>query len=152
MNLYEAERQAKLLMTAHGITQQGWRFEWDNAVRRFGQTRYNDRVISLSRKLTVQRSVDSVRNTMLHEIAHVKAGYKNGHNATWRSIAISIGCDGKRCSDDPIEIEYKYIAKCPNGHLGKRYVRKPRASSRPRSCGKCSNVYNPKYALKVVAL
>lgn len=152
MNLLEAERQAKMLMAAHGIIQEGWRFEWDNAVRRFGQTRYGTKTISLSRKLTVQRSVDSVRNTVLHEIAHVKAGHKNGHNAIWRSIAISIGCDGKRCSDDHIEIDYKYIAKCPNGHLGKRYVRKPRASSRPRSCGKCSPVYNAKYTLRIVAL
>lgn len=152
MDLFAAERNARLLMSAHGLTAKGWRFEWDNAARRFGQCRYTTKTISMSRKLTVQRTEDAVRNTMLHEIAHALVGSAAGHGYVWQAKAISIGCDGKRCSDDPIQIDYKYVAKCPNGHLGKRYVRKPRASSRPRSCGKCSPYYNPNYALSVVAI
>jgi predicted SprT family Zn-dependent metalloprotease len=149
MDLFTAERNARMLMAAHGLT--GWTFQWDRAARRFGQCRYSTRTISMSAPLTKNRDANAVRNTMLHEIAHALTP-GHGHDAVWRAKAISIGCDGKRCSDDPIEIDYKYIAKCPNGHLGKRYVRKPRATSRPRSCGECSPVYNPKYALKVVAL
>ncbi|WNN94798.1 SprT-like protease [Streptomyces phage Phredrick] len=151
MDLFNAERQAKLLMAAHGLIDKGWRFEWDNAARRFGQCRYSTKTISMSRQLTVQRSADAVRNTMLHEIAHALTP-GSGHNAIWRAKAISIGCDGRRCSDDKVEVDYKYVAKCPNGHISKKYLRKPRAFARPRSCGTCSPVYNAKYAIRVVAI
>lgn len=150
MDLFNAERHAKLLMAAHGLTDKGWRFEWDNAARRFGQCRYSTKTISMSRQLTIQRSEASVRNTMLHEIAHaLTPGHK--HDAVWRAKAISIGCDGNRCSDDKVEVAYKYVAKCINGHVAAKYLRKPRAIQR-KSCGKCSRSYNPKYALKVYAL
>lgn len=151
MDLFYAERQAKLLMAAHGLTDKGWRFEWDNAARRFGQCRYSTKTISMSRQLTKQRTEASVRNTMLHEIAHALTPGA-GHGYEWRMKAIAIGCDGKRCSDDKVEVEYKYVAKCPNGHVAKKYLRKPRTSARSRSCGTCSPVYNPKYAIKVYAI
>ncbi|AXH68917.1 SprT-like protease [Streptomyces phage SparkleGoddess] len=152
MDLFTAERNAKLLMAAHGLTEKGWRFEWDNAARRFGQCRYGTKTISMSRQLTMQRSPESVRNTMLHEIAHALVGHAAGHGRIWQAKAISIGCDGKRCSDDKVEVAYRYVAKCPSGHISKKYLRKPRASARPRSCGTCSPVYNPKYAIRVVAI
>ncbi|AXH49342.1 SprT-like protease [Streptomyces phage Blueeyedbeauty] len=150
MDLFTAERNAKLLMAAHGLV--GWRFEWDNAARRFGRCTYSTRTISMSRQLTVQRTEMAVRNTMLHEIAHALVGPGHGHDAVWRAKAISIGCDGKRCSADKVEVNYKYVAKCPNGHISRKYLRKPRASARGRSCPICSPVYNAKYAIRVVAI
>jgi predicted SprT family Zn-dependent metalloprotease len=151
MDLFNAERQAKLLMAAHGLIDKGWRFEWDNAARRFGQCRYGSKTISMSRQLTKQRTPEAIRNTMLHEIAHALVGPGHGHNAVWRAKAISIGCDGNRCSSDNVEVNYKYAAKCPNGHIAGKYLRKPRTVTR-KSCGKCSSTYNPKYALKLVYL
>jgi len=38
----------------------------------------------------------SVRNTILHEIAHALTPNHN-HNKFWKRKAIEIGCDGKRC-------------------------------------------------------
>ena len=150
MDLFTAERNAKLLMAAHGLTDKGWRFEWDNAARRFGQCRYSTKTISMSRQLTTQRSEAAVRNTMLHEIAHaLTPGARQGYE--WRMKALAIGCDGKRCSDDKVDVAYKYVAKCDNGHVAAKYLRKPRAIQR-KSCGKCSRSYNPKYALKVYVL
>ena len=151
MDLFNAERNAKLLMTAYGLTDKGWRFEWDNAARRFGQCRYSTKTISMSRQLTIQRSPDAIRNPMLHEIAHALTP-GHGHDAVWRAKAISLGCDGKRCSADKVEVNYKDVAKCPVGHVSKKYWRKPRASAMPRSCGKCSTSYNPKYVLKVYSI
>lgn len=150
MDLFNAERQAKLLMTAHGLIDKGWRFEWDNAARRFGQCRYSTKTISMSRQLTIQRSADAIRNTMLHEIAHALTP-GSGHSTVWQAKAISIGCDGKRCSDDDVQVNYKYVAKCPSGHVAGKYLRKPRTITR-KSCGKCSRSYNPAYALKLFAL
>lgn len=150
MDLFNAERNAKLLMTAYGLTDKGWRFEWDNAARRFGQCRYSTKTISMSRQLTIQRSPDAIRNTMLHEIAHALTP-GHGHDAVWRAKAISLGCDGKRCSADKVEVNYKYVAKCVNGHVAAKYLRKPRTIQR-KSCGKCSTSYNPKYVLKVYSI
>lgn len=149
MDLFEIERQTKLLMTAHGLV--GWTFEWDNAQRRFGQTRYSTRTISLSRKLTPQRSMTAIRNTVLHEIAHALVGPGHGHNEVWRTKAISIGCDGKRCSNDQVKVSYKYVAKCPFGHVAGKYLRKPRTITR-KSCGKCSSRYDARYALALYSI
>ena len=92
MDLFTAERNAKLLMAAHGLTDKGWRFEWDNAARRFGQCRYSTKTISMSRQLTAQRSEAAVRNTMLHEIAHaLTPGARHGYEL--RMKALAIGCD-----------------------------------------------------------
>lgn len=150
MNLLEAERESKLLMTAYGLTEKGWRFEWDNAARRFGQCRYSTKTISMSRQLAIQRPRDKVRNTMLHEIAHALTP-GHGHDAVWRAKAISIGCDGKRCSDEPVSVNYNYAAVCNNGHVAAQYIRRPRTLGK-KSCGKCSRSYNPKYSLKLVTI
>lgn len=152
MDLFTAQRNANMLMAAYGLTEKGWRFKWDNAARRFGQCHYGNKTISMSRQLTVQRSEASVRNTMLHEIAHALVGPGAGHGPIWQAKAISIGCDGNRCSNDKVEVAYKYVAKCPNGHIAKKYLRRPRASSSAKSCGTCSPVYNAKYAIKVYAI
>jgi predicted SprT family Zn-dependent metalloprotease len=145
MDLFQAERQAKLLMAAHGLT--GWRFEWDNAKSRFGRCRHSDRLISLSRVLTVQRTEEAVRNTVLHEIAHALVGASHGHDAVWRRKALSIGCDGKRCSADKVEVSYKWHGLCPNGHIIKRH-RKPSGN---RACGKCSRSFDPRFLIRWVA-
>ena len=149
MNLFEAERNARALMHLHGL--HGWTFKWDNAARRFGQCRYSTRTISMSRQLTVQRSADAVRNTMLHEIAHALTP-GHGHDAVWRTKAISLGCDGKRCSADDVVVKYNYIAKCPAGHVAAQYIRRPKANARAKSCGKCSPRFDARYLVKVVPL
>lgn len=151
MNLYEAERQARALLAIHGLTERGWRFEWDNAARRFGRCTYTTKTITMSRQLTVQRTPQAVGNTMLHEIAHALVGPGFGHGPVWRAKALELGCDGKRCSSDNVEVKYKYVAKCAAGHVAGKYLRRPRAIAQ-RSCGKCSRTYNPKYALKVYAI
>lgn len=149
MDLFSAERNAKLLMAAHGLTEKGWRFQWDNAARRFGQCRYSTKTISMSQQLTKQRSADAVRNTMLHEIAHALTP-GHGHDAVWRAKAISLGCDGRRCSADKVEVKYNWLAKCPNGHVPAKYIRKPRATARAKSCPRCSPVFDRRFVLKYV--
>jgi predicted SprT family Zn-dependent metalloprotease len=145
MDLFRAEREAKMLMAAHGLT--GWRFEWDNAKRRFGRCRHSDRLISLSRVLTVQRTEDAVRNTMLHEIAHALVGASHGHNEVWRRKALSIGCDGRRCSADKVEMTYKWHGVCPNGHTIKRH----RKSKGDQSCVRCHPTFDRRFLIRWVA-
>lgn len=148
MNLIQAERMARKLMLDHGLY--GWNFKWDNAARRFGQCNYSTATISMSRKLTVQRTEDAVRNTILHEIAHALTPGA-GHGPRWRAKALAIGCNGKRCSDDPVEVKPNWIGKCPNGHTAGTRLRRPSAKAAPRSCGKCSPVFDKRYLIRWVA-
>lgn len=148
MNLILAERMIRKLMLDHGLY--GWNFKWDNAARRFGQCDYSTHTISMSRRLTIQRTEDAVRNTALHEIAHALTP-GHGHDAVWRRKAISIGCNGKRCSDDPVTVKPNWYGVCPNGHRAAERLRRPKANARPMSCGKCSSVYDSRYHLRWVA-
>lgn len=40
-----------------------------------------------------------MRSTLAHEVAHIIAGIRSGHNATWRRIARALGHSGKRLAD-----------------------------------------------------
>ena len=137
MILYLAERLAKELMIQHGIVAP-WKFEFDNAKRRFGQCDYTNRVLSLSRYLVEINDEPEVRNVILHEIAHVLCPGQ-GHNWHWKMKAKSIGCDGERCyNDTDVETpETKYIATCTEGHVFGRMQKVP--ANVFYTCNKCIN-------------
>lgn len=97
MELDDAKALAIELMTEHKIYPK-WVFRFDNSKRRFGQARsvkvrgryLNE--ITMSRHLTLAGSDFSVKDTILHEIAHVLVGLEHMHDAKWRKKAIAIGC------------------------------------------------------------
>jgi predicted SprT family Zn-dependent metalloprotease len=97
MNLYEAQHLARDLMTRHGLSD--WRFQFDHARRRFGSCRIRTRTITLSRPLTLLNSIDEVRDTILHEIAHALTP-GDGHGAKWKAACRAVGAAPKRCYDD----------------------------------------------------
>lgn len=71
MNLLEAKKMAEEEMKKHGLLE--WSFSFDNAIERFGSCRLTSKKISLSKKLIELNSIERVRNTLLHEIAHALA-------------------------------------------------------------------------------
>lgn len=121
MNLTIAENLAISLMKQHGIYQQGWRFEFDNAFRRFGVCKYRSKTIGLSSKLVSINELDKVKDTILHEIAHAIAGYKAGHGIDWKLVCMRIGAKPERCytSEDTNTPQLKYSATC--GACGKTH-------------------------------
>lgn len=148
MKLNEAQKLANQLMIEHGIVQNGWRFEFDRAKRRFGCCKYRTKKITLSMYMTELNSEEQVKNTILHEIAHALVGFKNGHNFVWQRKAIEIGCDGNRCYNS-LEVEKpkgNYSAQCNNCNTNFVRYRKPKKS---QSCGRCSGGrYNENYKLE----
>lgn len=149
MKLNEAQQLANYLMEVHGVAQQGWRFEFDNAKRRFGCCSYRNKTISLSVGLTELNDEAKVKDTILHEIAHALCP-KEGHNKVWKRKAIEIGCSGERCYS-PREVKTlnaAYAAICVGcGHKHERF-RKPNMN-RASSCGLCSGGrYNPNFKLE----
>lgn len=138
MKLIDAQTMAAELMAEHGLTEKGWRFNWDKAVRRFGACHYGLKQITLSRALTELNDEAVIRNTILHEIAHAIAGNAAGHGYLWKAHAIRIGCNGERCySSDVVEPEPKYTGECSNcGRVIKKHRRARLA------CGQCCKKFN----------
>lgn len=140
MDLNDAEAMARELMTRHRL--RGWRFAWDRAVRRAGSTRHRDRTITLSRHLTALHDEPSVRDTVLHEIAHALVGPAHGHDAHWRRTAREIGASGERCLPaDAAQVEGRWRGVCPQGHEVFRH----RTPMRVASCPRCSRRFDVRY-------
>lgn len=131
---------ANRLLTEHGLAQEGWKFEFDNAKRRAGQCRYRDKTITLSRhyvQLNYITRPDDVLDTILHEIAHALVGGGHGHDEVWKAECVRIGARPERCYDSGAVDMPKgnMVATCggcakvfrkhrvPRGKDGKIYVR-----------------------------
>lgn len=138
MELTQAKTLALDLMSEHNLTD--WRFEFDNAKRRFGVCRHRLKVIGLSKELVSLNDVKRVENTILHEIAHALTP-RQGHNYVWRAKAIEIGCDGNRCYTSK-EVETpkgNYQAICPIcGHIHYKFKK----VTRQYSCSRCADVFS----------
>ena len=56
----------------------------------------NECKISLQINFIIKEDISIVKNTVLHEIAHVLAGVINGHNEIWQNIAKEMGVTFKK--------------------------------------------------------
>lgn len=139
MDLEKAETMASDLMRGHGIAARGWYFDWDRAVKRLGAAHFRTKRITLSRPLTELNDEASVRNTILHEIAHVLAGAQAGHGPQWRIQARAIGCDARAVSTDAVLPDMPWSMVCPN--CGKRSPRARRTKTM-KACGDCCRKYS----------
>lgn len=101
MDLTAARTLATSLMDEHGITELGWRFDFDRAERRLGCCHYRTRQITLSRAYVLAADEPSVRDTILHEIAHVLAGPRARHGWEWKVQALKIGASTETCGENP---------------------------------------------------
>ena len=137
MNTQKAETLANRLIKSHSL--KGWKFEFDNALSRFGYCNYRTKTISLSQDLTKLNTTSETTDVILHEIAHALIGIGHGHNKTWKTKAVSIGCEPTRCyNNDVITPNHKWQATCPNcNHIVLKHRR-----TKSLSCGKCCKKYN----------
>ena len=137
MDTQEACDLAITLMVKHGLmteTPSTWHFEFDAATTRLGLCRYKTRTITLSRRLTEVNARETVLDTILHEIAHAKAGYAAAHGYAWRQVARSIGAQPDRvCGDGVRQVAGAYQATCGCG-LDHNMYRMPRNRKRCRRC------------------
>ena len=136
MDTNDAYRLARRTMNEHGL--QDWRFQFDNAISRFGLCSFTKKTISLSRKLTELNPEDEVRDTILHEVAHALAGSKAGHGPEWRRVARSIGCNANR-THEAVMPPQKWTVVCPHCNISAQRSRK---GKRPVACARCCNLFN----------
>lgn len=128
MEIKQAEQMARELMGLHGLIREGWSFGFDRAVRRLGYCRHSNKSISLSAPVTINNPEETVRNTILHEIAHALMGSAHGHDTAWRMKAMSIGCNGERCSTITNPVPGKWALKCVKCAVELPYYRRPNAA------------------------
>ena len=73
--LIEIHEFAMEQMEKWGLIEEGWSFVWDNrAVRRYGQCRYRQREIGVTKKLALINTIEESKDVALHEIAHALTG------------------------------------------------------------------------------
>lgn len=96
MKRTDAATLALNLMREHDLV--NWIFKFDGAVRRLGNTNFNNRTISLSGPVTDSASEAQVVNTIRHEVAHAIVGFDAGHGPVWQRQARALGCNAQRCT------------------------------------------------------
>jgi predicted SprT family Zn-dependent metalloprotease len=144
MDLRDAFALAEDLLDHHGLTDAGWSLTYDSAKRRAGVCRFDRREIGLSAPWVAVNDLDAVRDTVLHEVAHALVGPRHGHDATWRRVAVDLGCSGSRCTDpDQPTVEPAWLGVCPAGHTSGRH----RRPERVMTCGVCSRGFDLAHVL-----
>jgi predicted SprT family Zn-dependent metalloprotease len=134
---------AEALIALH-LDRRVWSFGFDNAKTRAGLCSFDKHRITVSRYLAGRYEDDEIHQVLLHEIAHALAGPRAGHGAKWRSIAKSLGYDGKRTHDGEIAHEFApWVGTCPAGHVHYRYKR----PTRELACGRCARNFDPANAI-----
>jgi SprT protein len=141
MDLLYAKNLAEQLMRQHGL-ERAWTFVFDRSKVRFGKCDYRRKQISLSRYLVELNDEAEVCDTILHEIAHALAPRGAGHGPAWRTIALTIGCNGQRCYG-------RHVQRPPPKHKGtcpscRRVIYRHRRNA--LACARCTNVFDLRFA------
>ena len=121
MDRESAEQLARSLMREWKCD--GWTFKWSNGKRQVGcaaivtdraSGRVLRRELRLSRYLVDLNDLPEVQDTILHEIAHIKAGLENGHNAVWKAWCRRVGANPERCyrEGQVNVVPHKYVVVC----------------------------------------
>ena len=136
MHPHDAREMAHELMRRHGLA--GWQFRFDHARRRFGSCRYEPRLITLSRPLTILNGPEQVRDTLLHEIAHALTP-GDGHGAKWKARCRELGAKPVRCyGDDAVVSPPRAAARYRLGCLACAWwVERRRLTRAKLICRKC---------------
>ena len=135
--LIEIQQFAMEQMEKWGLIEENWTFVWDNkAVRRYGQCRYRQREIGVTKKLALINTIEESKDVVLHEIAHALTGRGHGHDHVWKRMCRKVGARPERCykpkerggSVNTIEGKYKLVNK-DTGEVYRYYHRKPRRTN-----------------------
>jgi len=133
MDLAAAKTLAETLIAKHAPS---WSFDWHSKKRIFGTCDFGNDTIYLSKVLTPFRPEAEVRNTILHELAHVLAGPEHNHSAVWKAWATRIGANPSATAhmsvqsrEDLVALGARWILVLPNGEVIKHWFRKPRKNT-----------------------
>lgn len=145
MTIQEVTKLATSLMEEHGLNWPGWGFRVSRSKLHLGRccwNRFGGGTIEFSKEyLGISR--DEIVDTILHEIAHAKAGNQAGHGPEWKRICRQIGAKPDAKADlKEGKPAWKWTGVCPNNpkHTMQRHALTDRGRS--MACGKCCNLFN----------
>jgi len=104
VELQELESLAVQELAKHGLHE--WSFAIANTKRRLGACKYQLKRIEVAEYHARTSSVESILDTLRHEIAHALAGPAAGHGPVWKAIAFRLGATPRACAK-PGEVEQK---------------------------------------------
>ena len=125
------------MLAASGLS--GWRFAFDEAVRRCGACHFSSRKITLSKFFALDPDVSdaAIADVIIHECAHAVAGPTAGHGHVWLLVAQALGGSGDRCVNHRMRVEGNIIVSCRCGHAFTRFrMSKKLRYRRCADCGK----------------
>jgi predicted SprT family Zn-dependent metalloprotease len=111
------ETQANAMIKEYDL--QGWTFGFDRALSRCGNCNFQKQIISLSKHFVDDPEVkdETITDVLIHECAHVIAGWQAGHGIEWVMTAQSMGGSGTERVNYYCKIPYKHIVKCECGQV-----------------------------------
>jgi len=134
MDVLHAQQLASSMMISHGLAD--WTFAYNRRRRSLGLCRYMLRRIELSLPYVMRNDEASIRDTILHEIAHALAGQRAGHGARWKAICRQIGAVPERCDRVAVMPRGRWVGRC--GCCGQEFQRYRRPARRANySCRTC---------------
>lgn len=114
-------------------------------------------LIKFSKKWLKELSEGELNRTIIHELAHIKAGLKEGHNEKWKRVMRNWGQreDEFHYTTNKIQKKiYNYNLHCPNCGNNNYYVRKGKfvkiveKGDRECYCGNCGKEVELEYLNK----
>ena len=134
IKLHKVKEFALQKMEEWGLIEEGWSFVWDTrAVRRYGQCRYRQREIGITKVLANLNTIEDTKDVVLLEIAHALTGPGHGHDFVWKRMCRKVGARPERCYTSELhggnvkttKGKYKLINK-DTGKVYRYYYRKPK--------------------------
>jgi len=122
MNINDVPALARALMDQHLPAGHRWTFALDSAKSRLGACQYTKRKITVSRHFAAHATEAEVRDTVLHEIAHVLTP-SDKHGLRWKAVATRLGATPKACGTNPYLASEEVVAPKLAQVEGQEYVR-----------------------------
>jgi predicted SprT family Zn-dependent metalloprotease len=132
----EAARTLATGLMAEHVELQDWRLIFSRHARRtLGVCRHRQRVIVLSTAFVTLNDEPTVRDIVLHELAHALVGPGHGHDAVWQAKAVELGANPDRVCTTAVMPPGDWQATCPSCNRAFHQYRQPTRRYWCRRCG-----------------
>ena len=132
----EAARGLALGLMAEHVELRDWRFAFSRHARRtLGVCRHRQQVIVLSTAFVELNDEPTVRDIVLHELAHALVGAGHGHDAVWQAKAVEPGANPDRVCTAAVMPPGDWQATCASCRRTFDRYRQPRRRYWCRRCG-----------------